>query len=120
MDTNFFHLIADLGAEVTVPEDGIVSRTLYQDDNLKAIAFGFAPGQELSEHTATMPGIMHFISGNAAITVGNTPGNAGPGTWVAMKPNVPHSVLAKEDTVMLLLLIKCGKVKPEAGEGVAH
>lgn len=120
MDTNLFHLIADLGAEVTVPEDGIVSRTVYQDDNLKAIAFGFAPGQELSEHTASMPGIMHFVSGNAAITVGDSPATAGPGTWVAMQPHVPHSVLAKEDTIMLLLLIKCGKVKADNPGGGAH
>jgi quercetin dioxygenase-like cupin family protein len=119
VDANLFHLIASLEAEVKVPEDGIVSRTLYQDDNVKAVAFGFAPGQELSEHTASMPGIMHFISGSADITVGTTPSQAGPGTWVAMKPNVPHSVLARENTIMLLLLIKCGKISSSGGSG-AH
>lgn len=118
MDNNLFHLIANLDAEVTVPDDGIVSRTIYQDDHVKAVAFGFSPGQELSEHTAAMPGIMHFISGHADITVGDSPSQAGPGTWVAMKPHVPHSVVATEKTVMLLLLIKCGKVaKPAAESG---
>lgn len=118
MEANLFHLIANLEAEVKVPEDGIVSRTIYQDDSVKAVAFGFAPGQELSEHTASMPGIMHFISGHADIVVANTPSEATPGTWVAMQPNVPHSVIARENTIMLLLLIKCGKVK--AGTGGAH
>lgn len=111
MDAKLFHIIANLETEVKVPEDGIVSRTIFQDDNLKAIAFGFAPGQELSEHTASMPAIMHFISGTADITVGVEPSTASAGTWVAMKPNVPHSIVARENTIMLLLLIKCGKEK---------
>jgi quercetin dioxygenase-like cupin family protein len=34
---------------------------LYNDDRLKAVAFGFAQGEELSEHTASMPAILHFL-----------------------------------------------------------
>lgn len=118
MDTKLFHLIANLEDEVKVPEDGIVSRTIYQDDSIKAVAFGFAPGQELSEHTASMPAIMHFISGHADITVADSSSDATPGTWVAMQPNTPHSVIARENTIMLLLLIKCGKVS--GGMGMGH
>jgi quercetin dioxygenase-like cupin family protein len=109
MSTELFHRIANLDAEVTVPEDGIVSRTIYQDDHLKVVLFGFAPGQELSEHTASMPAIMHFVRGSARVAVANEESDATAGTWVHMQANVSHSVLAQEDTVMLLLLLKCGK-----------
>ena len=39
----------------SVPEilaDSIISRTLYADEHVKVIVFGFATGQELSEHAA--------------------------------------------------------------------
>ena len=35
------------------PEDGILSRTLFNDDRVKAVVFGFGKGEELSEHTAS-------------------------------------------------------------------
>ena len=49
-ETYFFS--ENLEALITeIPPDSIVSRTFYEADRLKAILFGFAPGQELSEHT---------------------------------------------------------------------
>ena len=33
----------NLEAEVQIPENGILSRTLYNDDRLKVVIFGFAP-----------------------------------------------------------------------------
>ncbi|MBI5082492.1 MAG: cupin, partial [Chloroflexi bacterium] len=44
----------------TVESDSIVSRTIYNDDQVKAVLFTFAAGQELSEHTASMPAIIHI------------------------------------------------------------
>ncbi len=32
--------------------------------------------------------------------------DAGPGFWLHMKPGTPHSLVAKEPTVMLLTLIR--------------
>ncbi|MGQ9829938.1 MAG: cupin domain-containing protein, partial [Roseiflexus sp.] len=61
----------DLTEQVTIPEEGTISRTLYQDSGLKVVLFGFAAGQELSEHTASMPAIMHFIQGEARVTLGS-------------------------------------------------
>ena len=50
-----YTFFADLAAEVQIPADGILSRTLYNDDRLKVVLFAFAEGQELSAHTAPMP-----------------------------------------------------------------
>ena len=47
----------------TIPTESIVSRTIYRDDHLKAIVFAFAPGQELSEHTASVPAIIQILDG---------------------------------------------------------
>lgn len=86
------------------PPDSILSRTVYQDDSIKTILFGFQPGQELSEHTASVPAVLHFIEGEAELTLGEESTSALEGTWVHLPPDLPHSVLAKTKVLMLLTL----------------
>lgn len=104
-DAPFMH-IDDLLAQLPkIPPDSIVSRTFYADDRLKAILFGFAAGQELSEHTASRPAILHFLQGQARLTLGDHATTAGPGTWVRMQPHLPHSIYAETTVVMLLTMV---------------
>ena len=56
-----YSLISDLAKEVQPPDKGILSRTLFNDDRLKVVLFGFAQAEELSEHTASMPAVLHFL-----------------------------------------------------------
>ena len=105
MNQTFTHII-DLAKEVEPPEDGILTRTLFNDDHVKAVIFGFGQGQELSEHTAAMPAILHFIQGEATLTLGEDTVEAQPGSWIHMPANLQHSVHAKTPVVMLLLLLK--------------
>ena len=105
MRQGFTH-ITDLAKEVEPPEDGILTRTLFNDDNVKVVIFGFGQGEELSEHTASMPAILHFLQGEATLTLGYESVEAQPGTWIHMEPNLKHSVKTKTQVVMLLLLLK--------------
>jgi quercetin dioxygenase-like cupin family protein len=101
-----FTMFLDLAKEVQPPDKGILSRTLFSDDRLKAVGFGFAQGEELSEHTASMPAVLHFLQGEATMTLGDDRHEAKPGTWVHMPKGLKHSVQAKTPVVMLLLLLK--------------
>jgi quercetin dioxygenase-like cupin family protein len=105
MSNNYTHIV-DLAKEVDPPEDGILTRTLFNDDHVKAVIFGFGQGEELSEHTASMPAILHLISGEATLTLGDETVEAQPGTWIHMPASLQHSVHAKTPVVMLLLLLK--------------
>ena len=105
MDPAFTRFV-DLAAEVEPPSDGTLSRTLFKDDRLKVVLFGFAAGQELSEHTASTPAIMHFLRGEAEVTLGDESTTARAGTWIHMTAQLPHSIRAKSPVVMLLLLLK--------------
>ena len=96
----------DLAAEVQPPANGTLSRTIFQDERLKVVLFGFSAGQELSEHTASTPAIMHFLKGEAAVTLGDNTVSANDGTWVHMPPNLKHSIRANTPVIMLLLLLK--------------
>ncbi len=105
MPTDPAHIV-NLSEFVSPPEDGIISRTVFQDDQLKAVMFGFGAGQELSEHTASKPAVMHFLSGEASVTLGQQHVAAAAGTWIHMVAGQVHGITAKTPTVMLLLLLK--------------
>jgi quercetin dioxygenase-like cupin family protein len=99
--------IDDVLAQVPeIAPDSILSRTFYRDEAVKVILFGFAAGQELSEHTASVPAILHFLQGQARLTLGGDASTAGPGTWVHMQPNLPHSIYAETPVVMLLYMLR--------------
>jgi quercetin dioxygenase-like cupin family protein len=89
-----------------IPPDSIVSRTLVANDHVKVILFGFAPGQELSEHTASVPASLYFLQGEADLKLGTNAAQAQPGTWVQMEAKLPHSIVAKTPVVMLLLMFQ--------------
>ena len=106
--TKPYELVAELGNQVEVPTDGTLSRSIHQDERLKVVLFAFSAGQELSEHTASTPAIMHFLSGDADVTLGSEKVNAGAGTWIHMAAQLPHSIRTKTPVVMLLSLLKGG------------
>jgi quercetin dioxygenase-like cupin family protein len=103
-----YTFLADLRAEVEIPADGILSRTLFSDARLKAVIFGFDAGQELSAHAAAMPAVIHILEGQADVTLGDDRREAGPGSWIHMPAGLRHGLLARTPVVMLLLLMKDG------------
>jgi quercetin dioxygenase-like cupin family protein len=103
---NYTYLANLLEQIPEIPADSIISRTFYNDAQVKAILFSFAAGQELSEHTSTQTAILHFIQGEADLTLGSEKMAARAGTWVHMPPQLPHSIVAKTPVLMVLLMIK--------------
>jgi quercetin dioxygenase-like cupin family protein len=103
MDAVWFQNLADA---IAIQPDSTVSRTMYQDDQIKVILFGFDAGQELSEHTAATAAILHFVRGEAQVTLSNKTVEAHANSWIHMPARLPHSILAHTPTVMLLMLLK--------------
>lgn len=101
-----FLYFESLAQSVTVSPESIVSRTLRADDQIKSIVFGFDLGQELSEHTASVPAIIHILQGEATLTLGGETREATAGAWAYMEANLPHSIVAKTPVVMLLTMLK--------------
>ena len=88
-----------------IPPQSIVSRNVYKDGSVNVILFGFAAGEELSEHTSAKPAILHILEGKADLVLGADKKNGQPGTWVFMPPNLPHSVFAQTQVRMLLIML---------------
>lgn len=94
------------GLAPEIPADSIVSRTFYTDDKMKAILFGFAAGQELSEHTAAVPAVIHILEGEADLRLGEDHYEVRAGAWAHMPPRLSHALVAKTRVLMLLLMFK--------------
>jgi quercetin dioxygenase-like cupin family protein len=89
-----------------IPEDSIVSRVIAKGERLDVTLFGFAAGQELTEHTSPYGAIIQVLEGQANISLGKDTVSAEAGAWIHMPPNLPHSLKAATQFVMLLTLIK--------------
>lgn len=100
-----YQFVSDLTSAVTPPADGTLSRTIHQDERTKVVLFGFSAGQELSEHTASRPAIMHFLSGEGSVTLGGDRMDIAAGSWVHMPAGLRHAIQAKTPLVMLLTLL---------------
>lgn len=103
MDTTFFD---DLRAAVTVQADATVSKVVYSDDRIRVVAFAFDTGQELTEHTARLPIVVQVIEGLIDFEAAGVTRAMAPGSWIHLPADAPHSVIARQPTVMLLTLLK--------------
>lgn len=105
MDSSYLYF-PDLSQAISFPTDGTLSRTLLNNDSIKVVLFGFDSDQELSEHTASMPAILQFVSGEAAVKLADDWVQARPGSFVYMPAGLNHAIRTKTPVVMLLVLLK--------------
>ncbi len=101
-----YQYIPNLEGEVTIPQDGILSRTLHNGERARIVVFGFAAGQELTEHTSKLPAIVQILSGEARLKLGADEMDAGAGACAYMPPELPHAIFAKTPVTMALILLK--------------
>src|SRR5688572_18099306 len=97
--------VLDIG-EVAPPESGIHSQTVHADAQTRTILFGFAAGEELSEHTTSRPAIVHVLAGGIDLTVAGDEIAGTPGTWLHMAAGTPHALRARVPSMMLLTLVE--------------
>src|ERR1017187_6705010 len=98
--------ILSLAEETRFAPNGIVSRTLLRTANSRAVLFGFAEGQELTEHTSTQSAIVQILSGECEFSLAGKPHAVKAGDLIYMPPNLRHSVSATKQFSMLLTLSK--------------
>lgn len=98
--------ILSLAEETKFAPNGIVSRTLLRTPNSRVVLFGFAAGQELTEHTSTQHAVVQILSGECEFSLGGTPHPVKAGDLIYMPPNLPHALKATSQFSMLLTLSK--------------
>jgi quercetin dioxygenase-like cupin family protein len=110
--------VLSLATETQFAANGIVSRTLLRTENARVVLFGFAEGQELTEHTSTQHALIQILSGECEFSLDGKSHQLKPGDFLYMPPNLRHAVKAKQPFSMLLLLIKpAGQAETPPGQG---
>lgn len=105
MDTAREHVVS-LAEETKFAANGIVSRTLLRTDTTRVVLFGFAEGQELTEHTSTQQAVIQILTGECEFSLGGRPRSLKAGDLLYMPPNLRHSVKATRQFSMLLTLTR--------------
>jgi len=95
-----------LPQETQFAANGIVSRTLLRTAKARVVLFGFADGQELTEHTSTQHALVQVLSGECDFTLAGEPRVLRTGDFLTLPPNLPHAVKARGAFAMLLTLIQ--------------
>ena len=98
--------ILSLADETQFTPNGIVSRTLLNVAGSRTLLFGFAEGQELTEHTSTQHALIQILSGECEFSLAGTPHTLKAGALLYLPPNLPHAVKAAKQFSMLLTLLK--------------
>jgi quercetin dioxygenase-like cupin family protein len=98
--------ILSLAKETQFASNGIVSRTLLRTPGSRAVLFGFAAGQELTEHTSTQHALIQVLSGECDFFLAGQPNRLKAGDLLYMPPHMPHAVKAVTQFSMLLTLMK--------------
>ena len=99
-----YTFISHLLEEVEIPENGTLSRVLYSGDGIRVVLFAFDGGQELTDHTASVPAVVQVVKGRLGLTLDNDTVEIGPDSWVHMDAHLTHAVVALEPSVMVLTL----------------
>jgi quercetin dioxygenase-like cupin family protein len=98
--------ILSLPDETRFAPNGIVSRTLLRTANSRVVLFGFAEGQELTEHTSTQHAVVQILSGQCDFSLAGKVHQLKAGDLLYMPPNLPHALKATAKFSMLLTLSK--------------
>ena len=98
--------VLSLAAETQFAPNGIVSRTLLRTDSSCTVLFGFAEGQELTEHTSTQHALIQILSSECEFSLAGKQHQMKSGDLVYMPPGLPHAVKARHQFSMLLTLVR--------------
>lgn len=98
--------VVSLADETRFAANGIVSRTLLRTENTRVVLFGFAEGQELTEHTSTQQAVIQILTGECEFSLGGRPRLLKAGDLLYMPPNLRHAVKATCQFSMLLTLTR--------------
>jgi quercetin dioxygenase-like cupin family protein len=98
--------IVSLANETRFTPNGIVSRTLLRTPQTRTVLFGFAEGQELTEHTSTQHAVVQVLTGECEFSLAGIPHALKAGDFLYMPPNLAHAVKATKQFSMILTLSK--------------
>lgn len=100
-----FDKVLKLDEEVQYHKGQIVSKTLQQNDKVSMTLFSFSKGEEIGSHDSSGDAMVMVLDGKGKFIVGEKEHIVEKGQTLIMPKKVPHTVIAKENFKMLLIVV---------------
>ena len=96
----------DLNELMQFPKEGVFSTVLAKSDSYNYTLMCLAAGTDIDTHTSTKNGVVQVLKGKGVFRLFDRDIEMKPGMFIFMPKDSPHSLNAKEDLAILLLLTK--------------
>ena len=106
IDEAILNKIGTISNLVVTQESGITSRTIVNAQHTNITLFAFDAGQTISEHITPYNALVQVPQGEIEITIGGELNVVKSGQTIVMPKDIPHSLLAKGKSIMILTLMK--------------
>lgn len=97
------HALAD---QIQTAEDHPQFHRIFENANGGVVLIAFKAGQKLAEHLAPAELMVNVIEGSIEFTVIDKPHTLNAGEFMLVGAGVPHSVIAKADSKVMLIKVK--------------
>ena len=96
--------VLELIKEINYQKGQVVSKTLLQNDVVSMTLFAFDKNEEIATHTTSGDAMVILLDGEGKFTIGDDIHVLKANEVLVMPKDVPHSVFAKEQFKMLLII----------------
>ncbi|MDE6082958.1 MAG: cupin domain-containing protein [Muribaculaceae bacterium] len=101
-----FGEVHNLASQVESGADNVHFKNIFNNDNGGVSLVAFKAGQKLDTHTAPAQVMINVLEGEIEFTMLGNPHIIRAGEFMLMGEEVPHSVLAKTDSKLMLIKVK--------------
>lgn len=95
-----------LSNQIQSAEDKVQFKNIFSNANGGVVLVAFKTGQKLDTHMAPAEVMVNVLEGEIEFTMLDKPHTLKAGEFLLMGADVPHSVLAKADSKMMLVKVK--------------
>lgn len=105
--TNFkFGEVFPLSKQIERSSENVVFKEVLNNAGGGVVLVAFSAGQSLATHIAPAELMVNVLEGEIEFTMNGKPHTMVAGDFLLMGKDVPHSVLAKADSKMMLVKLK--------------
>lgn len=101
-----FGEVYPLASQIETGTDRVRFRNIFSNTNGSVVLVAFKAGQQLDTHTAPAEVMVNVLEGEIEFTMLDRPHTIRAGEFLLMGADVPHSVIAKADSKMMLVKVK--------------
>lgn len=101
-----FGKVNNLARQIASSDDKVNFKGIFSNANGGVSLLAFKAGQKLDEHIAPAQVMVSVIEGEIELTMIDVPHIVKSGEFILMGAGVPHSVVAKADSKVLLFKVK--------------